>query len=268
MVKSVFYFTYIGNKYNEYDNIKDYISLDGIKTYVEPFSGSCSIGYILKKNNPKLQIHYNDIDVNLYNFLDYIRNANADELNQLKDRYTELTNMINTKEDWNNKIIPNIDSDILSYYYFMKNKMIGIMPRFINGNMSKGKHTLDIDYNNFIKSVNKFTNLDYIKILDEYKNDKKAFIFLDPPYLGTTSVYKNKESQTFDLSRGGLLSDLENHPLMILKKYLDTSKCKIMLIVDCSLTNYLIFKDYIKHNYKKKYDSNKKIVDHLIICNY
>lgn len=272
MVKSIFYFPYNGNKYNEYEYIKDYINLENITTYVEPFSGSFSLGYLIKKNNPKLIVHYNDINTLLCNFLSCMKDKTSEELQQFISEYNELKSSIKNVDDWNSNILPNIKTDVLKYYFFMKCRTRGSMPRVVNKILINANHTLNIDYNNFIKSVSKITNLDYIKVLEEYKDDSQAFIFLDPPYLGSTSVYdfstEYSGMKKFNDARGTTFEEMANHPLVKIKKYFDTSKCKIMMVVDCSLTNYYMFEKYVKHRYSKKYEKSKKLVEHIIICNY
>ena len=55
---------------------------------------------------------------------------------------------------------------------------------FIRGNLFKPLKNKNYDENErSILSNSLFTNEDYINIFNKYKNDEKAFIFLDPPYL-------------------------------------------------------------------------------------
>ena len=66
-----FYFSYVGNKRKEINEILPYIYLDDIKTIVEPFCGSCAFSFFLSKND-NLAFHINDLDANLINFFNKI----------------------------------------------------------------------------------------------------------------------------------------------------------------------------------------------------
>ena len=50
MTSSHFVIPYTGNKYKEYQkHYKSYLNFDGIKTVIEPFSGSCAMSFLIWK---------------------------------------------------------------------------------------------------------------------------------------------------------------------------------------------------------------------------
>ena len=103
-----------------------------------------------------------------------------------------------------------------------------------------------------------FTNEDYINIFNKYKNDDKAFLFIDPPYLFSDSSGYHPQNENKDMT--AIILD----PLELLK----TAKCKIMLIINkLNILEYL-FKDFIKGEYSKIYAITLKKMKHLIITNY
>ena len=93
----------------------------------------------------------------------------------------------------------------------------------------------------FFSNKTIITNEDYLHIIDKYKDNGNAFLYLDPPYLDSYNsgygTYQNK-----------------SHDMYI--KFLDilkNGKCKMLFSInDCALTNYL-YKGDIKETYNHKY---------------
>ena len=93
-----------------------------------------------------------------------------------------------------------------------------------------------------------FTNNDYINIFNQYKDDDKAFLFIDPPYLFSDNSGYFPQNEDKDMT-AIMLDTLE---------LLKTAKCKIMLIINkLNILEYL-FKDFIKGEYSKIYALTKK----------
>ena len=102
------------------------------------------------------------------------------------------------------------------------------------------------------------TNNDFRITCDKYKNDKTAFLFIDPPYINSCNDFYSDDSSIDDIDKFyEYLTDL-----------LKTCKCKIMIVVNNALLMRLLFKDFIKHKYGKKYEASKKKAEHIIITNY
>lgn len=68
-----FYFPYSGNKRSELKHFNFTKVLEGVKTVVEPFCGSCSFSIKCFDHNPKLKYHMNDIHPQLNTFLKLIK---------------------------------------------------------------------------------------------------------------------------------------------------------------------------------------------------
>jgi hypothetical protein len=105
---------------------------------------------------------------------------------------------------------------------------------------------------------------DFKKLFNNYKDDKNAFIFLDPPYFASDNkTYYNAEYKNID----GHLTDNTAMYIDILN-YFKTCKCKLMMVINKKMIIEYLFKDYIKGEYSKKYGrtQNKEIL--LVITNY
>jgi DNA adenine methylase len=95
----------------------------------------------------------------------------------------------------------------------------------------------------FEKKKMKVTNLNYLDILNKYKDDKNAFLYLDPPYISTTcDQFYGKD----------IFTEKDIH---IIKRIMDDKsyKCNILLHIEFIGYTYDLFKDHIKVYYPKKY---------------
>ena len=82
--------------------------------------------------------------------------------------------------------------------------------------------------------------------------------FLDPPYLfSNNSSYCPQNTDTD-------MTDI----VIYIHEYLQTCKCKVMMIInDLKLLRW-IFKDNVKTQYNRTYQLSKKNMDHLVITNF
>ena len=72
--------------------------------------------------------------------------------------------------------------------------------------------------------------------MELYKNVENAFVFWDPPYLFSDNSGYIPQNEETDMA----------HIIVYIKEYLETCKCKVMLIINkLNLFEYL-FEDYIK----------------------
>ena len=55
---------------------------------------------------------------------------------------------------------------------------------------------------------------------------------------------------------------------VVIKKYLETAKCKVMLVINSNAIIKYLFKDFIKLEYNKTYSTTKNKTKHLVITNY
>jgi site-specific DNA-adenine methylase len=90
--------------------------------------------------------------------------------------------------------------------------------------------------------------------MEEYKDNEKAFIYLDPPYLNSlnesyTQYNKNKNSK---IDENNIIIDNTKLYIDILN-YLKNSKCKIIFSINSNSITRHIYKDYIKVDYSSFY---------------
>lgn len=232
------------------DDIKYFLHLlpKDIKRVIEPFGGSFAISRrvyyadiyekIVNDNDPSLFYAYKNINI--------IRDANI-FINELKDSKI-------LDSEIKKKVIEKYkDSPALNYI---------LQNNFIRGNIVK-KCDIEKTYSN--KNIDEmkkiqFCNEDYKNIIEKYRNDKHAFIFLDPPYLFSNNSGYFAQSDETDMT------DIIVYLLDLIKS--KKTKCKIMLVINkLKILSYL-FNGYIKMEYHKIYQISKKGSYHLVITNY
>lgn len=120
-----------------------------------------------------------------------------------------------------------------------------------------------LDYNNLKQLYYKIKWYDDFKeVFELYKNDDKAFLFLDPPYFnsfnGAYKGYVDNKKNVIDNT--GIYIDIY--------EFMKVAKCKVMLIVNgCKIMEH-IFKEYYKDKYNKTYGRTYKKENINIYCNY
>lgn len=248
-----FYFAYPGNKQKE---IKEFINLFNIDVYnniIEPFGGSLSFSRYIYHNidiNKKLKYYISDLNNDLVFFCN---NFYKDKNNIINDTINDINN-INNKDDYNkyynNKL--SIDhKDFLKYYLFIS-KFYQIRKGLYPSNRSKPK------FKNYINNTkltddffinNEYKCLDFRIYLEQFKNDERSIIFLDPPYISSDNSFyidgkniKNKQCNEF---------------WEYLYNYLHSCKCKFILIVNDNIFMKLLFKKFYKGEYYKRYENTK-----------
>ena len=98
------------------------------------------------------------------------------------------------------------------------------------------------------------TNIDYLDILNKYKDYENAFLYLDPPYMDSFNAgYGTYQHKSHDED----LKIIDNTEMYIkFLEVLKNGKCKILFSInDCALTNYL-YKDFIKETYNHMYQTS------------
>jgi site-specific DNA-adenine methylase len=255
-MKAPFYFSYLGNKYNEMDTISKFVMLRGINKIIEPFCGSAAFSFFiwehaLDKN--QYDFYLSDIDENLISFFLQIKNKKGFK----KHLYNQLQKFKNiTREQWNS-INKKNNKSIYEYVLSMTYKsMRNVNPVGFKNFPKYDKLLNHIPYDDFVKLAN-FKLSDYKNVMNRYKNDSQAFIFLDPPYLGFVGLYDNEN-----------LANVNNDFYYYLLNFIKTCKCRIMVVLKQIPLIDIVFKDYIIHTYDKTYELSKKDVKHIIITNY
>lgn len=245
-----------GNKRNDIKHFKHlFPNGDNIKKMCEPFGGSFAVSsYMCNHFN---LFHINDTDPVIYwiynnyeKYIDYkylINTYITDEIEANKTRYCsrELKSQIKTYID---ELVHN---NVIADYFLNKFIVRGMFSVFM-----KNKEILPSDIEILKKST--ISNLDYKDILKIYENDESCFLFLDPPY-----IFSNNKSYSSQLE------DPDNTDMLyILRDYMKSCKCKVMLILNgLKITRYM-FRDMIKTTYSRTYQMHKTICEHLVICNY
>ena len=192
----------LGNKSKIAEKIQEFFPPH--KAYIEPFFGAGGMFF----NKPKAQYNIlNDLDNDVFNLFEVVRN-HADEFREA----LEITPYHNgVFEHFKKNLEP--ESKIWQAVRFVYLSNFGYLGKPNNlhfGFESNKAHALcKLNQTiNFLKDTEiQFTNCDFRKVVKKisFKNDQllidKAFIYCDPPYLGTDDNYSNSftEQDSLDL---------------------------------------------------------------------
>jgi site-specific DNA-adenine methylase len=240
----------LGNKWKD---IKDFclffphpLSYDKL---IEPFGGSFALTRWFGQNFGQKDLfsyYVNDIDKNLYFVYKHPKN-----FLKILDKYKDKTQK-EIKEEYNQEC-PNKQFILEKFFPMGRDK---------TKDFNKNNYS---DLLKFMKPIN-FSNDDFSKIMDRFKDDDQAFIFCDPPYFESC----NTKYRLCDKLGNSIGKEIKDNTKMYidLLYYLQASKAKIMLIINKNaITSYLYY-DYIRGEYKKTYQWFKRKTKHLIITNY
>ena len=242
----------LGNKMNDLKYFKHLVPTDA-KTIVEPFCGSCAMTLTLFADHTKYQYHFNDLDPNLFAIINDVNGylkfkADVVQMHNdfMSDHDTETTPQL--AKLWKSTV-QSIDSPFTNFY---------VNEKFIRSALFKiTKDNPDTNHVTIFEKATK-TNDDYKTVMEQYRWDKEAFIFLDPPYLfsDNSGYYPQRED-----------SDMTDIIVFILDFFASCS-CKVMLIInDLKILRYL-FRKHINGDYLRTYQLGKRKAKHLIITNY
>ena len=186
------------------------------KIYIEPFLGSGIVLINLINNIDEFnfeEIYVNDINSNIINFFELIKNDYKYVEIQIKkviNKYNALSD-INLKENYYyknrlkyNKMKKNDKIKSIYFYFLMKAGYNGVYRENKKGefNVPFGrKDKINFDQNSLkiiaekLKQV-KFFNYDYVNFFSMLKKNnvlKDAFIYFDPPYIPEEKVVNKKQ---------------------------------------------------------------------------
>lgn len=254
-MKNHFFIPYFGNKRQEVSTIYDFIEprLNKIEYIIEPFAGTSALSYYIAQRNPK-KFKYILNDNN--DFLVKLYSLNDNERIKLRVDLLELKNKIKNKEDYDREMV-GWERDFIKYIF--ANKIYNIRP----GLYPMGKVISDSVFDSimnapiktdFLDKENvKIYNKDALEIYNEFKGNKKALIFLDPPYLSAeNSFYKTPTANIYEY--------LFNNDISKEKAYIVLCLANIWIIK-------LLFKGKKSLEYDKKYETTKKNIKHIVISN-
>jgi site-specific DNA-adenine methylase len=234
-----------GSKKNDIKFFKDLLPMD-VSIVVEPFGGSFQV---IKEIYPekKYKKIVNDLDNDLY----YIYKNYDDYADMRIDMGKKLGHIEQNRDDVRKYLIDS-KWDIRLKKYFLLTKR----------NPATGNFDLQYseeDFNNQIKLFDsiKFTNKNYDQIIEKYRKNKNAFIFIDPPY---------DESYNDDYNADFKMDNILDYLFDVLND--KTTNAKIMITINKTRKTYKLFKNFVKKIYTKIYSIAKKKEKILVICNY
>jgi site-specific DNA-adenine methylase len=254
MKKNHFFIAYAGNKRTEveriYNSIKD--KLNDIEYIVEPFCGTSAFSYYMSLRHPK-QFKYILNDNNNY-LIELYKTAQDD--NKFNELILEINNKIIDIDK--EKYITIINQPCLSSY-IIKNSFYAIRPGLFPLRDSQRMRT---DYNylkdtpivNFLKTEDiTFYSDNAINIFETYKDNNKALIFLDPPYV--------------QLNNDFYLDSSTNIYEYLCNNNIKNMRSLIILVLEDNWIIRLLFRQHTFITYDKLYQTSKKQTKHLIINN-
>ena len=91
--------------------------------------------------------------------------------------------------------------------------------------------------------------------MEQYKDNEKAFIYLDPPYVNSYNEKYNVYDK-YKIDENNIIIDNTKIYIDILD-YLKNSKCKIIFSINSNSITRHIYKDYIKVDYSSFYSTTQ-----------
>lgn len=248
-----FYYSYKGNKRNEIKHIQNLLEThkDSYNKFIEAFGGTCATSRYIYENYKDKEIYINDINEDLTFFANNFYKVDDTVISHIKDVVKSITNEQEYKEYYK-KASKEKDNETdlierLTYILFI-NSCYKInkgyywkqqIPKFIG--LARVKPKL----NNFFKH-NEYQCHSYIDTFKKFENDEQALIYLDPPYFNTdTEDYCNNNKEQYS----NMWEDIYN--------LFETSKCKIIMVVNDNFFMHKVFKRWYYNSYEKKYSSHK-----------
>lgn len=255
-MKNHFFIPYYGNKRNEVQKIYDIIEskINEIDTLVEPFCGSSAFSYYiwLKNKDKNLSYILNDNNKFIYDLYNLCKDNN--KVIDIYNKLIKLKEATTNKDKYLEVCKKSKEGDLVSYIYI--HKIYSIRPGLYPSNKNISDNIFDTFKNasilEFLQTANiKIYNKDAIEIYDEHKNNPKAIIFLDPPYIQSCNTFYN--------------SPTTNIYEYLFNNDIDKEKAKILLCLENIWIIKLLFKNKKSIVYGKKYEMTKKQTEHIFI---
>lgn len=220
---------YFGGKGGMYSQILKYFPNPDYSTYIEPFSGSYSVGLHMPYI-PPVEI-YNDMNKNIYSLFYVLQDS------ELFGEFKRKCDLAIYSEDFRNEYKESIKrpftndrKDIVQrafeYFYINKTSHNGIggfsmnlivrrgMSKSVSDMLSSVDRLYDI-HNRLSKVI--VTSHDGIELIKKYKDNENVFMYCDPPYHQST-----RTSTRYEV-------DMDND---MQEKFIDAcigSKCKLLI---------------------------------------
>lgn len=216
--------------------------------YREPFVGGGSLFIYLAQTYPNLKIWINDLNPEVYAFWFAVKN-NLQELLDLI--YTLKYSYKNNGKELKDYLISNNSEDLVfrGARFFILNRIT------FSGTIESGGYSQSSFENRFTPSSIlrlkildglmenvKVSNLNYAPLLHlKNKDNKKVFLFLDPPYLSAKNLY----------GKNGSLHNNFNH--IQLRNYLSVCKHPFVMTYDDSKEIRELYKDFTVKEFSLTY---------------
>ena len=246
----------IGNKKNELKLLLPIIEpqITTSTIFIEPFCGSSIVSFnVFKKINKNIDFHINDLDELRIKFL---KNMTIEEERQ--KLYKLEKEILEKGQDFYYSIVRGKDDEFLKYVISKR------IHNFRNGLYPTTKkiilREISDNWKEFLNKSN-ITNEDYLNIIEKYKDNEHAFLYLDPPYLDSyNSGYGTYQNKHHDEN----LKIIDNTEMYIIfLDLLKNAKCKVLFSInDCAITKYL-YKDFIKESYNHQYQHSYVNIENL-----
>ncbi len=262
--------SYQGSKARELDIIEKYQPKKFDKL-IDAFGGGGSVSIYYTQKYPDIEVYYNDLSPDLFELFTILQNEEksdnlAKTMNSIipdQQDYTERNKKL--KDSFKKNETDLINFIYCSSYGFRGNMFAGILNFDSKGKIKKKKNFDNFkEYPAILKKMH-ISKLDALFLIDKYKDDPNAFIYLDPPYLGRGTNNDGYRSISLDVNKK-LCEYIKNKDI----------KCKIMLHIDFTGWIYAQMHDYIKYYYPPRYNMRNGNLDDVkcyksyacIITNY
>lgn len=255
MKKNHFFIGYAGNKRKEVERIYQHIKLDNIDTIVEPFCGTSAMSYYIWLNNKNKDLTYVLNDNNKFLIELYEIAKDIDKFKTLYNSLLKLQEETTNKEKYT-EVCKKSKTDLVSYIYINKvyNIRAGLYPTGKAFTKDSWKVFFNAPIIDFLRNAKvKIMNKDALEVYKEFKDNSKALIFIDPPYLSSVnSFYKTPSTLIYEY---------------LFENDIDKEKANIILCLENIWIIKLLFKGKKSIIYDKKYEPSKKKTEHIIIMN-
>ena len=217
---------YFGGKSNMKQEIFKYFPEKGsFTTYIEPFSGSYSMGLTYCADVPN-EI-YNDLNKNVYSLYKVLQDKN------MFNKFKEKCDLAIYCEDFRNeckKALKSDDLDMVSrafmFYYVNRTSHNGLggvsLNLVVRRNMSKSVSDMLSSIDRMYELHQRLSkvivlNRDAFDLIEKYMYNEDVFMYLDPPY-----VWDTRTSTRYDV-------DMTNDQHQKLIDICMNSKCKMLI---------------------------------------
>lgn len=221
--------SYFGGKNKIADKILSYFpAISEYDIYLEPFGGSA--GVLLNKEISKCEI-YNDIDKNVYSLYKVLSDKDLRLLLEEKIKFSLYHEdlRLEYKELLKLNDLSLLDRAYYFWYVSRTSRNGNVNSSFrVDTEIKCNQCRSTYEFNNSINSINDihhrlknvvFHNRCALELIEKYRKNPKAFIYLDPPYHPST---RTRERYNYDFS-------LEQHNKLLELLVDKENKCKIIL---------------------------------------